>query len=31
MRSLDGFHVKVESAGFGIRADGCIARVGERA
>lgn len=29
--ALDGFHVKVEGAGFGVRADGSIAGVGEGA
>jgi len=31
VRTLDGFHVKVEGAGFGVWADGGIAGVGEGA
>ena len=31
MRSLDGFHVEVQRAGFGVGADGGIARVGKGA
>ena len=31
MRALDGLHVEVQNAGLGVRTDGGIARVGERA
>ena len=31
MRPLDGFHVEVKDPGFGVGADGGVARVGKRA